>query len=71
MGTCIGRKSLQKFVIKVHEKSVDHMYSGSPLGVVHFPQNKNAPPMIQGLNVMLDREQLRIIIVMKFLYFTI
>ena len=70
-GTNIGCKSLQKSVVKVHEKSVDHKHSVAHWEDIHFPQRANAPPVIQGLNVMVDREQSRIITVMKILYFTV
>ena len=71
-GTCIGCKNLQKSVIKVHEKSVDHKHLVACWEAIHFPQRVNAPPVIQGLNVMVDREQSRIIIiVMKILYFIV
>ena len=56
-GTNIGCKSLQKLVVKVHEKNVDHKHSVAHWKDIHFPQCANAPPMIQGLNVMVDREQ--------------
>ena len=70
-GTGIGCKSLQKSAVKVHEKSVDHKHSVARWEAIHFPQRANAPPVIQGLNVMVDREQSRIITVMKVLYFTV
>jgi hypothetical protein len=70
-GIGIGYKSLQKSDVKVHEKSVDHKHSVARWEDIYFPQRTNAPPMLQGLNVMVDREQSRIITVMKVLYFTV
>jgi hypothetical protein len=70
-GTCIGCKSLQKSTVKVHEKSVDHKYSVARWEDIHFPQRANAPPVLQRLNVIVDREQSIIITVMKVLYFTV
>ena len=70
-GTCIGCKSLQKLVVKVHENSADHRNLLARWEAIHFSQHANAPPVIQALNVMVHRKQLRIIGVMKALYFTV
>ena len=70
-GISISCKNLQNFAVKVHEKNVDHKYSEARWEDIHFSQCANAPLVIQGLNVMIDREQSRIITVMKILYFTV
>lgn len=50
-GTCIGCKSLQNFIVKVHKKSVDHKHLVACREDIHFPQYVNAFPVIQGLNI--------------------
>lgn len=50
-GTCIGCKSLQNFIAKVHKKSVDHKHLVACREDIHFPQYVNAFPVIQGLNI--------------------
>jgi hypothetical protein len=67
----IGYKNLQKIVVKVHEKIVDHMNSVAHWEVVYFSQRVNAPRVIQGLNIIIDIEQSTIIIVIKTLCFII
>ena len=70
-GTSIGCKSLWKIVVKVHEKSVDHISIATHWEVVQFCQCENTSLVIQRVNIVVDRKQSTIIIVMKFLYFTI
>ena len=69
--TCIGCKNLQNFDIKIHEKIVNHKNLVARWEIVYFLQHVYAPLIIKGLNIMVYREQSRIIIVMKTLYFTI
>jgi hypothetical protein len=46
--TCIICKSLQKYDVKVHKNSVDHINSIARWEVVHFSQCANASLMIKG-----------------------
>jgi hypothetical protein len=70
-GQTLVAKIYKNQLSKVHEKSVDYKHSVARWEDIHFPQHANAPPVLQGLNIMVDIEQLRIITVMKVLYFTI
>ena len=55
--TCIDCKNLQKFVVKVYGKSVDHKNSVARWKAIHFLQCVNTPPVIQGLNVIVDKKK--------------